>query len=552
MASGRLAYSDRGDFSGRAAAPRRVAVRARGPDQPALARGRGIAGHAPRRDVVRPDPRDLRRALSRRSRSAAPVPGAARARARGRPRARDLARRRPRTPSSACTFPTTGSWSWARRRRAAYTRPAAGTDALAAARAAVAGLEERFVLYTAGMDDRKNFQGLFRAWARLPAAVRDRWQLVMVCSMDDPTRNHLVHLARAAGIEARLLASGVRARRGVAAAVPVDRPVRVPFAVRGVRAAGRRSARVRRAHDRLRHLVGRRAARCRGAVRSGERRRDRGGDRPRADRRRRRARFSTSRRANRCRDGMRWPTASPARTTGCLARPSPAARRRPRVAFVTPLPPAPSGVADFSFRLLDGAARVLRRARVRRRLPARGSRSSGHPARPTVSRCSRCDTSSTTNGHAVATTASCTASATASSTPGALAQLRRRSGVVLAHEVRLTDLYALSADEPGAVPGGFAACLEAMYDDLPAGTGAAGRLDARRVGADRRAHGGGGGHAGRSVRRDVAFRRRPRAPRGRSRRIGPHLRAAVRGARRERARDARRRRGSRSSRASGS
>ena len=29
------------------------------------------------------------------------------------------------------------------------------------------------MLYTAGMDDRKNFQGLFRAWGRLPAAVRD-------------------------------------------------------------------------------------------------------------------------------------------------------------------------------------------------------------------------------------------------------------------------------------------------------------------------------------------------------------------------------------------
>ena len=68
---------------------------------------------------------------------------------------------------------------------------------------------------------------------------------------------------------------------------------------------------------------------------------------------------------------------------------------------------------------------------------------------------------------------------------GALAQLRHRSGIVLAHEVRLTDLYALSADEPGAVPDGFAARLAAMYDSLPAGTGAAGRLapdEAERLG----------------------------------------------------------------------
>src|SRR4029077_14499286 len=68
--------------------------------------------------------------------------------------------------------------------------------------------EERFVLYTGGMDDRKNFHGLFRAWGRLPRAVRDGWQLVMVCSMDGPTRNHLVHLAREADIETRLLLPG--------------------------------------------------------------------------------------------------------------------------------------------------------------------------------------------------------------------------------------------------------------------------------------------------------------------------------------------------------
>ena len=57
---------------------------------------------------------------------------------------------------------------------------------------------------------------------------------------------------------------------------------------------------------------------------------------------------------------------------------------------------------------------------------------------------------------------------------------------MLAHEVRLTDLYALSADEPGAVPGGFAACLESMYESLPLGAGAAGRLtfeEAERTGA---------------------------------------------------------------------
>ncbi len=89
-----------------------------------------------------------------------------------------------------------------------YGPPVSRPEALSAARAAVSGLEERFVLYTSGMDDRKNFQGLFRSWALLPPAVRNSWQLVMVCSMDDPTRNHVMHLARAAGMEDRLLLPG--------------------------------------------------------------------------------------------------------------------------------------------------------------------------------------------------------------------------------------------------------------------------------------------------------------------------------------------------------
>src|SRR5262249_4000073 len=55
-----------------------------------------------------------------------------------------------------------------------YDRPASRTDALHAARAAVPDLEDRFVLYTAGMDDRKNFQGLFRAWSRLALSIREQ------------------------------------------------------------------------------------------------------------------------------------------------------------------------------------------------------------------------------------------------------------------------------------------------------------------------------------------------------------------------------------------
>jgi glycosyltransferase involved in cell wall biosynthesis len=58
---------------------------------------------------------------------------------------------------------------------------------------------------------------------------------------------------------------------------------------------------------------------------------------------------------------------------------------------------------------------------------------------------------------------------------GALRWLRRRPGVVLAHDVRLTELYFHGAHR-GAAPEGFAAALRAMYPSLPDDVGAGGRL----------------------------------------------------------------------------
>ena len=165
--------------------------------------------------------------------------------------------------------------------------------------------------------------------------------------------------------------AGFRARRGVAPALPVDRPVRVSVALRGIRVAGCRSAGVRRAHDRFELVVGGRIAGARSALRSGTRRRDRRRDPAGAHRRRDRVRCSTSR----PRQPLPGWDAVADRVADAyerlLARPQPAARRRPLVAVVTPLPPAAGGVADFSYRMLTELARVLRRARLCRRSPSR-------------------------------------------------------------------------------------------------------------------------------------------------------------------------------------
>ncbi|HLF41489.1 MAG TPA: glycosyltransferase, partial [Acidimicrobiia bacterium] len=83
--------------------------------------------------------------------------------------------------------------------------PAAREAAAAAAAQAVPGLRPPFVLYTGGTDARKNVDGLLAAWARVPAKVRDRFQLVIACGLKPLDRNHFETLADRLGILSNLL-----------------------------------------------------------------------------------------------------------------------------------------------------------------------------------------------------------------------------------------------------------------------------------------------------------------------------------------------------------
>jgi glycosyltransferase involved in cell wall biosynthesis len=56
-------------------------------------------------------------------------------------------------------------------------------------------LTQPFILYTGGIDHRKNIEGLIRSYARLPQALRTAHQLVIVCSIELPTRHRLEKLA---------------------------------------------------------------------------------------------------------------------------------------------------------------------------------------------------------------------------------------------------------------------------------------------------------------------------------------------------------------------
>lgn len=64
------------------------------------------------------------------------------------------------------------------------------------------GLHRPFVLYTSGIDYRKNIEGLIAAFAELPVSLRDRHQLVIVCEAQEADRRKLSALAGRLGLGA--------------------------------------------------------------------------------------------------------------------------------------------------------------------------------------------------------------------------------------------------------------------------------------------------------------------------------------------------------------
>ena len=62
------------------------------------------------------------------------------------------------------------------------------------------GIKRDFIMYTGGIDYRKNIEGLIEAYAMLAPEVRRRYQLAVVCVIRDPDRFRLERLAAKAGL----------------------------------------------------------------------------------------------------------------------------------------------------------------------------------------------------------------------------------------------------------------------------------------------------------------------------------------------------------------
>ena len=61
-------------------------------------------------------------------------------------------------------------------------------------------LKRPFAMYTGGIDHRKNIEGLIRGWALLPEALRSEHTLAIVCSIQDFDRRRLLNLAQHHGL----------------------------------------------------------------------------------------------------------------------------------------------------------------------------------------------------------------------------------------------------------------------------------------------------------------------------------------------------------------
>jgi glycosyltransferase involved in cell wall biosynthesis len=65
------------------------------------------------------------------------------------------------------------------------------------------GLDRPFIMYTGGIDWRKNMEGLIEAFALLPPAQRAHYQLAIVCAVLEDERRALLAVARRFGLAAR-------------------------------------------------------------------------------------------------------------------------------------------------------------------------------------------------------------------------------------------------------------------------------------------------------------------------------------------------------------
>jgi glycosyltransferase involved in cell wall biosynthesis len=215
------------------------------------------------------------------------------------------------------------------------------------------GIDRPFVLYVGGNDRRKNLRGALAAFAAMPPALRDAHAIVVVCDMPAREAAALRRAAADLGVAPHLRLTGFVSEDVLQTLYRACRLSLFPSYYEGLGlpviealqcgapvVASDRSG-IPEFAGPVSRLVDPASPAAMAAAMTATR-----GERPEEGAEARR-RFAA---------GFTWPrTAARAASVieGVLPRPSPPRRVRPRVAWVSPLPPTRSGIADYSAELLD-------------------------------------------------------------------------------------------------------------------------------------------------------------------------------------------------------
>jgi len=233
------------------------------------------------------------------------------------------------------------------------------------------GIRREFIMYTGGIDWRKNIEGLIEAYAMLPGATRRQYQLAVVCSIHEADRQRLQRLAAKCGLAADdLILTGFVSDDDLVSlynstALFVFPSLHEGFGLPALEAMACGAAVIGSDSSSIPEVIGRADAlfdpanvasissAMAGVLGDPARQAD-----LRAHGLRQATRFSwdaSARRALAAFEEMQRRRSDVARTTVAVAAPVPAAR--PRLAYVSPLPPERSGIAAYSADLLAELAR---------------------------------------------------------------------------------------------------------------------------------------------------------------------------------------------------
>jgi len=351
-----------------------------------------------------------------------------------------------------------------------FRRAESPEDARSAALHAVSGLQTEYVLYTGGIEPRKNVDRLLEAYAGLPGDLRAEHQLVIVCRVLPHERMRLDAELERLGVTGQVLFPGYVDDAELVALYQACHLFVFPSLYEGfglpvAEALACGAPALASGTSSLVELVSETAQfdphdtdSIRNALE--------------------RALTDESFRTGLRRDNRPAWSDVAARTVEAYEhlRPRRPSRRPQRLALVSPLPPQPTGVADESYRLLEALSGRCDVDAFVDGYPVGARGEAKAPAGISVASAAAFDLCERARGGY-----DCVVYCLGNSEfhGGALALLRKRPGIVVAHDLRLSGLYAWAARErPDAVPGSFHETLQAMYGNrIPDSIGEHGWLD---------------------------------------------------------------------------